>query len=53
MPWGLDDSIWGLYGILGQPASVIITGDDIIVDDWYGGLGEEALREQLDLLAGV
>jgi hypothetical protein len=53
VPWGLDDSIWDLYGILGQPASVIITGDDIIVNDWYGGLGEEGLREQLDLLVGI
>ena len=51
--WGLDESIWELYDILGQPASVMITGDDIIVDSWYGVLGEEALREQLDLLASI
>ncbi len=51
--WGLDDSIWDLYDILGQPASVTITGDDIVVDNWYGALGEEGLREQLDLLAST
>ena len=51
--WGLDESIWDLYDIRGQPASVIITGDDIIVDNWYGALGEVELRNQLDLLASI
>jgi hypothetical protein len=51
--WGLDESIWDLYDILGQPASVMITGDDIFVEGWYGALGEEALREKLDLLATI
>lgn len=51
--WGLDDSIWDLYDIFGQPASVMITGDDIVVDNWYGELGEDELRRQLDLLAGI
>ena len=51
--WGLDDSIWELYDIFGQPASVIITGDDIIVEGWYGALGEDALREKLDFLASI
>ena len=51
--WGLDESIWGMYDILGQPASVMITGDDIVVEGWYGALGEEALREKLDLLADL
>jgi len=49
--WGLDESVWELYDILGQPASVMITGDDIVVDDWYGVLGEEELRKKFDLLA--
>jgi hypothetical protein len=51
--WGLDESIWGLYDILGQPASVMITGDDVIVEGWYGALGEAALREKLDLLVSL
>ena len=51
--WSRNDFVWDLYEIRGQPASVIITGDDIIVDSWYGVLGEEGLREQLDLLAGI
>lgn len=53
MAWGLDDSIWDLYDILGQPASVLISGDDIIVDTWYGVLGESELRTRLDLLAAI
>ena len=51
--WGLDESIWDLYDILGQPASVMITGDDIIVEGWYGALGEDVLREKFDLLANI
>jgi hypothetical protein len=51
--WGLDDSVWDLYEILGQPASVMITGDDIIVDVWYGAIGEEQLRAKFDYLASL
>ena len=51
--WGLDESIWDLYEILGQPASVMITGDDIIVEGWYGALGEDALREKFDYLVSL
>ncbi len=51
--WGLDESIWDLYNIFGQPASVIITGDDIIVDSWFGALGEAELRSRLDMLASI
>ena len=49
--WGLDDSVWGLYGIPGQPASVLIQSG-VIVDVWFGALGDEALREKLDTVAG-
>ncbi len=51
--WGFDESIWDLYEIFGQPASIMITGDDILVEGWYGALGEEGLREKLDLLASL
>ena len=51
--WGLDDSIWNLYDIIGQPASVMITGDDIIVDSWYGAFGEDELRSRFDYLASI
>ncbi len=32
--WGFDESIWDLYEIFGQPASILITGDDILVEGW-------------------
>jgi hypothetical protein len=53
MKWGLDDSIWDLYDILGQPASVMISGDKTIVDIWYGGLSEDDLRSKFDYLASL
>jgi len=45
--WGLDDSVWGLYGIPGQPASVLIVGD-VIVDMWFGAISEDEFRTRLD-----
>ena len=47
LTWGLDDSVWDLYGIPGQPASVLIVGD-VIVDMWFGAVGEDELRTRLD-----
>ena len=48
--WGLDESVWDLYGIRGQPASVIIS-QGVIVDSWFGALGEDELRARLDAVA--
>lgn len=48
LDWGLDESVWDLYGIRGQPASVLITGDDVVVGGWFGAAGEEDLRRALD-----
>ncbi len=42
-----------MYEIFGQPASVLISGDDVIVGGWYGALDETALRAQLDALIAV
>ena len=50
--WGLDDSIWNLYGFTGQPASVLIT-DGVVVDLWFGEVGEQALRNRLDNLVSL
>jgi hypothetical protein len=50
--WGLDNSIWGLYGVPGQPASVLIV-DSVIVDMWFGAVGEEELRSRLDNLVSL
>ena len=53
LSWGLDESIWDLYGIPGQPASVLITGNEVIVDGWFGAVGEERLRSALDRLVAL
>jgi hypothetical protein len=52
LSWGLDDSIWDLYGVPGQPATVLIV-DGVVVDQWFGALGEVALRERLDRLVAL
>lgn len=52
LKWGLDDSIWGLYGVPGQPASVLIV-DGVVVDMWFGAVGEQELRDRLDNLVAI
>ncbi len=51
--WGLDDSIWDLYGVRGQPVSFLITGSDVVVGNWFGAAGEEELRKALDELVAL
>ena len=51
--WGLDDSVWDLYGVRGQPVSYLITGNDIQVANWCGAAGEDALRAALDELVAL
>jgi hypothetical protein len=50
--WGLDESIWDLYGVPGQPATVLIV-DGIVVDGWFGALAEVELRDKLDHLVSL
>ena len=51
--WSLDESVWGLYGVRGQPVSFLITGNDIEVGNWFGAVGEETLRAALDELVAL
>jgi len=51
--WGLDESIWDLYGVRGQPVSFLITGNDVQVANWFGAVGEDALRAALDELVAL
>lgn len=51
--WGYADDLWALYEIVGPPASILISGDDVVVAGWYGAAGEAALREQLDALVAI
>jgi len=48
--WGYSDDVWTLYGIPGQPVSVLITSDGFEVDRWFGAVGESELRNSLDQL---
>ncbi|MFH2071522.1 MAG: hypothetical protein ABIJ75_01590 [Actinomycetota bacterium] len=45
--WGYSDDIWALYGVPGQPVSVLITSDGFEVDRWFGAVGEAELRAAL------
>jgi hypothetical protein len=47
--WGLDDSIWDLYGVPGQPATVLITRG-VIVDMWFGETSSSFLNERIENL---
>jgi hypothetical protein len=52
LKWGLDEEIWRLYGVPGQPASVMIA-HGVIVDQWFGAIGEDELRLRLDELVAL
>lgn len=47
LQWGIGDDIFRLYGIPGQPASVIVS-QGVVVDAWFGPVGDEELRSRLD-----
>lgn len=51
--WGLDDSIWDLYGIPYQPVTVLLAGNDVVVDSWPGILDEAEIRQRIDTLIAV
>jgi len=53
LDWGLDDSIWELYNVPYQPYSVLITGDDIVMNEWFGAVNEAELRAELDRLVAT
>lgn len=47
LAWGLDDSVWELYEVPGQPTTVLVV-DGAQADRWYGALGEDQLRERIE-----
>lgn len=51
--WGLDDSLWELYGVPYQPVTFLITGGDVVVDSWPGILDESEIRSRIDSLVAV
>lgn len=50
--WGLGEDVWNLYGIPGQPASVMVA-HGVVVDQWFGAIGESELRSRLDRLVSL
>ena len=53
MLWGYDEGLWGLFGILGQPTTVLITGADRIVGGWAGPRWADEIRAELDGLIAL
>ncbi|NNC74887.1 MAG: hypothetical protein HKN93_05175 [Acidimicrobiia bacterium] len=53
VPWGLDDSIWELFGDPYQPYTVLITADGKIFEAWFGALDEAELSTRIDALIAV
>jgi hypothetical protein len=53
LDWGLDQSIWELYGVPFQPHTVLITGNDIVLDSYFGVGSEDELRAALDRLVAT
>ena len=48
--WGYSDDMWALFGVPGQPVSVLLTSDGFEVDRWFGQASEADLRAALDQL---
>ncbi|MCJ7725215.1 MAG: hypothetical protein MUP76_02335 [Acidimicrobiia bacterium] len=48
--WGYSDDMWALFGVPGQPVSVLITSDGFEVGRWFGEASEADLRAALDQL---
>ena len=53
LDWGLDDSVWDLYGVSCQPVTFLITGSDVVVDTWAGPLDADEIRSRLDSLVAL
>lgn len=53
--WGLDaqEEIFGLYGVPYQPVTVLIAGDQTVVEAWDGLRAEDEIRAALDNLISL
>jgi hypothetical protein len=51
--WAYSDELWGTYLVPYQPVSVLISSDDVIVERWFGAVGEAELRAALDRLRSI
>ena len=46
--WGLDESIWDLYGARYQPITFAITADGHIAETFYGAIGADEIRNVIE-----
>ncbi len=53
--WGLDEAeeVFGLYGVPYQPVTVLIAGDDTVVEAWAGVRSEEEMRAAIENLISL
>jgi hypothetical protein len=51
--WGYSDEIGPLYGVRGQPVSVLVTSRGKVADTWFGPRSEAEIREALDRLIAL
>lgn len=51
--WAYSDETWRLFAVPGQPRTILISSDDVIVGGWFGTLDEAELRAELDRLAEI
>jgi hypothetical protein len=53
--WGLDEEeeVFSAYGIPYQPVTVLIAGDQTVVEAWDGLRPEDDIRAALDNLIGL
>lgn len=51
--WTYSDDLWNLYLVGYQPVSVLVSSDDVIVERWFGAVGETELRAALDRLREI
>lgn len=53
--WGLDEpeEIFELYAVTYQPVTVLIAGDQTVVEAWAGVRGEEGIRAAIDNLIAL
>lgn len=51
--WGYDDALWDRYEVFSQPTIFLISGDDVVVDGWFGEQSPDVIRQKLDALVLV
>lgn len=53
LAWGIGDDVWDLYGVRGQPVTVLLAGNDVVVDSWFGNLPADELVTRIDDLIAI